>query len=70
MQIVELTSSLLVHYVYKLQLCCFPVSNIFELDDGKKKNNLGPIVMENVAQYKHTTTTTTKPVSPKQVGVG
>lgn len=28
MQIMELSS--LVHYVYKLQLCCFPVSNILK----------------------------------------
>jgi len=49
MQIMELISSL-VHYVYKLQQCCFPVSNSFEADDGNKKHNLGPIVMENVAQ--------------------
>lgn len=37
MQIMELISSL-VHYVYKLQQCCFPVSNSFEVDDGNKKH--------------------------------
>lgn len=51
MQTMELTA--LVHYVYKLQLWCFPVSNIFEVDDDKKKN-LGPTVIETVAEYKHT----------------